>query len=213
MADTCEHEEAMRLEDSDLSPKRQGQDLTIFFDPECGEYLDEEGNALGFDPTKDEVAETQKKSPRGRGAATTVQAKPANDDRGSMQLEDAQGPNGAGQSDGALQADVPAVPAERQDGELLPQNPPPPPAPRAGKGTGKKISGDTEASLIYAEVLPGPWNNAPCPNLAAKQCPGKIQAVMTLKSEMHGNDYFYRCSNCEMQVVLDFKHAKEGYKQ
>jgi hypothetical protein len=88
------------------------------------------------------------------------------------------------------------VSAERASEELVPSKASAARADRAGKAAAEEVQ-----TKAFVEILPGPWQDAPCPLLRDGH-KGKLQAFWTIKSEQFGHTFFYRSTCCKTKVTI-----------
>jgi hypothetical protein len=61
----------------------------------------------------------------------------------------------------------------------------------------------------YGRILPGPWDQTPCPN-TQNQCKGTMEAFYTLEFE-EGNSFMYKCSSCSVITSISFRESNIKY--
>ncbi len=199
---TEQHPNAIMCDAAALHPDNQG--TIYFYDLDSGEYLDDTMQVIAFDPT-------QEAGPSPRSSAALAPAK--GQAPGPTQGQPPKLSNNPLQLAG-LHNGVPKPLSSLKKLELLPINPPP--ASQSGAGPIKAaklpaikkeiIKSDKEEK--YGRILPGPWDNTPCPN--SKECSGSMNAFYTLEFE-EGNSYMYKCTNCSVITSISFRESKIKY--
>jgi len=202
MAQDCDHDNALSLEDSELVPMLRGKGLIFYGCMDCGVFLNEEGDEVS-DPTDEVVNVNSETFPPG-----SRKMGPAGEMAGTLSTSGSQGNGGSpmllGPGKETMRSGVSNLASEQTGQELLSDD-----AQTPG-GIGKRTSKTKGAQVTPpwgiegAKQFPGPWNGAPCPNLNLG-CPGIIEIGMTLVSQQIGNTYFYKCEQCGIGVALEYK--------